>query len=452
MAEMAQQQQPGAAQLPATASLAWAWYGLIVIVLASVVGSVNRGLIALVAEPIKRSLSLTDTQLGLLTGLALTLVTAIATIPVGWLADRVDRRRLLATCVLIWSVATVGFGFSSSFTVMFVFAMGIAVGEAVLGPVTYSIIPDLFPREKWIAANLVYVTCVLLGTYIGMALGGSLFGFVEASATSLPVLLAGLESWRSTLILSALAGPPLAGLVLAMRLTRKTGVPTRGEAVEGVWAYFRTNRRTTAGIFFGFGLSYAAFGAQGQWTAVILQRLFNESPAQVGQFLGVAGGIASLVGVALAWFAVRLVRRRYHEASAMIVAQFALLLALFVTLPIPFVQSASQFYALMVAKIMFTFMANSLSPTVLQLMAPAHMRGRVVAIGGTVTIVFASVMPWVVGTLSDNLFSAPDGILWAMSCVVIPGLLGGLLFLRWGSATLPVTIARASGEGSHALA
>ncbi|WP_397414046.1 MFS transporter [Phenylobacterium sp.] len=437
---------------PLRQPLAWAWYGLMVIVLASVVGSVNRALIGLAAESIKRTLHLTDAQLGLLTGLALTFVTAIATIPVGWLADRVDRRWLLAACVLIWSAATVGFGLSGTFGAMFLFAMGIAVGEAVLGPITYSVIPDLFPREKWIIANLVFVTCVLLGTYIGMALGGTLFGYVAANASQLPKVLSGLEAWRSTLVLSAISGPALAVMILVMRLKRTTPVAGPSANRQGVAAYFRTNARTSAGIFLGFGLSYAAFGAQSQWNVVILQRVFGESPAKIGQFLGVAGGAASLTGVALAWFAVRLVRPRYGDAAPMLVAQAALLVALLVTLPIPLITTSGQFYALMLAKIAFTFMANSLSPTVLQTMAPAHMRGRVVAIGGTVTVIFGSFMPWLVGMLSDRVFPGHNGILLAMCSVVIPGLLGGLLFLRWGSGALPDTIARVERADAQAAA
>ena len=128
------------------------------------------------------------------------------------------------------------------------------------------------------------------------------------------------------------------------------------------------------------------------------------------------------------------------------VAVGALTASLIVSLPIPFVVTAEQFYATILAKICFTFMANSLAPTVLQLIAPAHLRGRVVALGGMVTIIFASFMPWVVGLLSDLFFPGHRGILLAVATIVIPGLLGGILFLAWGLRTLPQTIARAGGD------
>lgn len=427
--------------------MGWAWYGLGVVVLASVIGSlIGKGLIALVAESVKQSIKLTDSQLGLITGLALTFVTALAAIPVGWLADRADRRWVLAICVLIWSAATVGFGLSTTFSGLFLFAMGIAVGEAVLGPITYSMIPDLFPRERWVAANLIFVTATLLGTYVGMALGGTLFGYVAENSASLPASLAGLEPWRNTLILSALSGPILIVLILLMRLKRITPPTKKGERVEGVWEYFRTNARTTAGIFLGFGMSYAAFGAQSQWNMVVLQRIFGEKPAAIGQFLGTTGAVAALTGVGLAWLVVRRLRPRLGDAAPMRAALGALIVALLVTLPIPFVQTTNQFYAIILAKICFTFMANSLAPTVLQMMAPAHMRGRVIAIGGSVFIVFSSLMPWLVGVISDTVFPGHGGILLAMASVVIPGLIGGIVLLAWGLKTLPATIAHANGE------
>jgi len=432
--------------------MGWAWYGLGVIVLCSVIGSlVGKGLIALVAESMKISLKLTDGQLGLITGLALTFVTAIAAFPVGWLADRVDRRWLLAACVMIWSAATVGFGFATTFPMLFVFAMGIAVGEAVLGPVTYSIIPDLFPRDRWVVANMISVTATLLGFYIGTAIGGWLFGFAAEHAADLPAFLKGLEPWRATLILAAGTGPVLAALILAMRLKRPALVVAPGKPVEGVLDYFRTNARTAAGIFLGFGLAYAAAGAQGQWTAVALQRVFGETPADIGRVMGLGGMVASLSGVGMAWIIVRQLRGRYGDNTPMRVSLGAMVVALVVSLPIPFVTTAGQLYATMLAKVCFTFMANSLAPAVLQLMAPAHMRGRVVAIGGGAFIVFASLMPWLVGVASDAFFAGPRGILLAMSLVIIPGLAGGIAMLGWGLKTLPETIARAAAaEAPHA--
>ncbi len=435
---------------PTSKALAWAWYGLFVLILTSIIGNVNKSLIFLVAEPIKQSLKLSDAQLGTLTGLALTLTTALATIPMGWLADRMDRRALLAVCVIIWSAATVGFGFSQTYPAMLLFAMGVAVGEAVLGPITYAMIPDIFPRDRWIVANFVFYVAVLLGFYAGMGLGGSLLGYVGANASSLPAMFAGLEAWRTTIVISVMFGPVLAVMILLMnvRKSRSAEAPVPTES-GNVLLFFRQHARTLAGVFFGFGLSYAAFGAQAAWSPPILQRLFGENPAQIGQTLSLGGGGGALAGVAIAYASVRAARPRFGDQAPLVVAQWGLLIGLVISLGIPFVQTANQFYAVVFAKITFTTVAMSLSPALLQTIAPANMRGRVIAIGGMVTVIFGSLMPTVIGLISDMMPGDPRGILWAMSGVVIPVLIAGVGFLRWGAATIPDTIRLVSEEGDE---
>ncbi|QMW23792.1 MFS transporter [Sandaracinobacteroides saxicola] len=426
-------------------SIGWAWYGLAALILVSLIGNLIKYMIILVSEPIKLSLSLSDTQIGSLNGLALTLTTAIAAIPMGWLADKVDRRWLLAISVAVWSVATAAFGLATTFPLMFAFAMGIALGEAVLGPITYAMIPDMFPRDKWINANFIFYIAVLLGFAAANWASGLLLAWLDGHRIGLPAVFAGLESWRVAMILCALAGPLLIVMLLAMRLRPLAPqVAVQGD-VEGVMAYCRAHARTIIGVFIGFGLSYAAYGAQGAWIPVTLQRSFGETPATVGQTLGQISMVAALAGVGTSWLAVRWLRPRFGDHAPMLVAQGGLLIGLLVSCGLPFVQTAAHLYAIIGVKTVFTIVAMSLSPAVLQFIAPAHMRGRVVAVGGMVTIIFGSILPPFIGFLSDSYFHGPSGILHALSVVVIPAFFIGLIVLRWGSKTLPATIAAASG-------
>jgi MFS family permease len=427
-------------------SLRWAWYGLLTLIFVSLTGNIIKSMILLVSEPIKLSMELSDTQLGSLNGLALTLTTALATIPMGWLADKVDRRWLLAVSVVIWSIATVAFGLSTTFPMMFGFAMGIAIGEAVLGPITYAMIPDMFPRDKWITANFVFYIAVLVSFSAGIWASGVLLGWLDGKPDVIPGMLSGLDGWRIALILCACTAPVLVIMLLSMRVRRaQVAELAEGTKATGLIPYFMANRQSLIGVFFGFGLSYAALGAQAAWVPVTLQRMFGEQPADIGQSLAPVMISASLAGVALSWIGVRTLRLRLGDHAPMTVAQFGLLMGLLASLALPFVQSSFQLYAVIGIKGLFTTMAMSLSPAVLQFLAPAHMRGRVVAIGGMITVMFNSIMPPAIGFLSDTVFHGTAGILQAMSVVIIPALFVGLLFLRWGSVTLPETIRAGSG-------
>jgi MFS family permease len=428
-------------------SMRWAWYGLLTLIVVSLMGNIIKSMITLVSEPMKLSMELSDTQIGSLNGLALTLTTALATIPMGWLADKVDRRWLLAVSVIIWSLATVAFGLSTSFPMLFGFAMGIAIGEAVLGPITYAMIPDMFPRDKWIAANFVFYIAVLVSFSAGIGASGALLGWLGGKPALLPAALTGLDPWRAALVLTACSAPILVAMLLAMRIKRAPEtVLAEGVKPTGLTAYFMANRQSIAGVFVGFGLSYAALGAQAAWVPVILQRLFGEQPAQIGQSLAPVMIAASLGGVGLSWIGVKRLRPRLGDDAPMTVAQFGLLMGLLTSLALPFVQTAVQLYAVIGIKMLFTTMAMSLSPAVLQFLAPAHMRGRVVAIGGMITVMFSSIMPPAIGFLSDKVFDGPAGILQAMTVIIIPALLIGLLFLRWGAVTLPETIRAGSAS------
>ena len=110
-----------------------AWYGVVVMAAATVLSAVNNIIINLMIDPIKASVGLNDTEIGALTGLALTLMAGIAAFPMGWLADRVERRFLMAVCVGCWTVATVGFGLSETFAAMMAWAVFMSISEAVLG-------------------------------------------------------------------------------------------------------------------------------------------------------------------------------------------------------------------------------------------------------------------------------------------------------------------------------
>ncbi len=423
-----------------------AWYGLSVLLIVSILSNINRALVQIVGEPLRISLGLTDGHLGMLNGLALTLVSAIGAIPLGWLADKIDRRLLLGVCVLIWSGATIVFGLSTSFNILFIAAMGIALGEAVVGPITYSAIPDLFPRDKWALANSIFVFAILIGSYGGFALSGVLFAWVSEHSAALPQWIGGHEPWRTTLILSAFSGPIAVLLIASMRLKRKAMPESTGEKIDGFMTYFRRHYRSILGIFIGFGLSYSVFGASSVWTPVILQRTFGIGPAEVGKTIGTFGMMFSVLGVIAGYLCVKHLRPRYGDFTPMIVAQWALLVGVVISCFTPFVQSATQYYVIVISKVMFMFMATSLTPTIIQTLAPRRMLGRVAGLAGMIAFGFQSIFPWLIGEVSDSFFTGPRGILLAMSMVILPALIIGLLVVRWGAVTIPATLREVAAE------
>jgi MFS family permease len=144
---------------------------LLILLMINCLNFFDRIIPAVALEPIRREFTLDDTQLGILFT-AFTLVYAVAGVPLGRLADRVRRTRLLAAGVLLWSVLTAASGFAGNFVSLFLIRLGVGVGEASCAPAANSMIGDLYPTEKRSRALSVFMLGVPLGTLAAFSLGG----------------------------------------------------------------------------------------------------------------------------------------------------------------------------------------------------------------------------------------------------------------------------------------
>lgn len=139
-----------------------------------VLNFLDRQLVSILGKPIQDALHITDGQLGKLTGLYFALFYCFIAIPIGWLADRTSRTRVLAIACALWSGATAACGMVGSYGQLVIARMMVGVGEAGGVPPSYAIISDLFPRERRTTAMAVFNLGPPLGSALGIALGASL--------------------------------------------------------------------------------------------------------------------------------------------------------------------------------------------------------------------------------------------------------------------------------------
>jgi MFS family permease len=245
------------------------------------------------------------------------------------------------------------------------------------------------------------------------------------------------------LLLVALPGPVLGLLILVIRRAGRVATRAQADSAPGLLDYFRANRRTALGVFAGFGFVAAAHGTVGAWVPVVLVRELHEQPANAGLHMGAVMTVGAVAGVVLSYGLMRWLRPRAGQLTALKVAQLGALVALLCTPLYVIVDDPMQFYAVIALQGAASVCALSLSPTVLQLMAPPSLRGRVIAIGGLFYMILLSLSPVVVGATSDALGQgSPGALLAAIVLVAAPCYLLGAACLRCAEPTLLHTFAK----------
>ena len=170
-------------------------YSYVVAVTLSVVYTFNfldRQFLSILAEPVKRALHLSDTELGMLTGLMFSLFYTLFGIPAAALADRRSRVKIIAIACALWSLCSAACGFATGFLTLAIARMGVGVGEAGGSPPSYSIISDYFPPEKRGVGLAIYSLGVPVGTMLGAASGGWIAAHYGWRAAFLSLGAAGL--------------------------------------------------------------------------------------------------------------------------------------------------------------------------------------------------------------------------------------------------------------------
>ena len=240
--------------------------------------------LAVLLEPIKAELHLSDGQLGLLSGLAFAMLYAILGIPLARLADRASRVKLLAVCLVLWSVMTAATGFAKNFPQLFLARMGVGLGEAGCVPAAHSLIGDYFPPEKRALGISFFQAGGLAGLSAGLLITG---------------VLADHFGWRAALMIVGLSGVPLAILVLfTMREPARRG-HVQAAPDEPAFTAIAALLRRPALRHLVMALSIGAFGTYGitQWLPAFFMRSHGLSLTQIGVWSGTAAGIGGILGV-----------------------------------------------------------------------------------------------------------------------------------------------------------
>ena len=195
----------------------YGYYVLAVLMLVYAFNFIDRQILSILAEDIKRDLQLEDAQIGFLYGTAFAVFYALFGIPLGRLADSWYRGRLMAMGLALWSSMTALSGFANSFGVLAAARIGVGIGEASASPAAYSMISDYFPKERRATALSIYSSGLYIGGGLSLPIGGLVLSRWNASYPNAAEAPLGLAGWQAAFLAVGIPGLLLALWVLTLR-------------------------------------------------------------------------------------------------------------------------------------------------------------------------------------------------------------------------------------------
>jgi MFS family permease len=265
-------------------------YALAALFVLYIFNFVDRQLLNLFVSDIGRELQVSDTRMGLLTGLTFVIFYTVAGVPLARWADRGSRTLLITLGLVVWSGMTALTGQARNYWHLLLARIGVGVGEASFTPCSHSLITDYFPAERRATALAIFAAGASAGNILGFAGGG---------------WVANELGWRSAFIIIGLAGLPVA-LVFRLTVPEPRRTLSAAQAAEArrdsVWAVYRYLASSRALVYLAISASLHGFSSYGSnaWIAALLRRVHELSLVETGLVMAMGSGVGATLGQILA--------------------------------------------------------------------------------------------------------------------------------------------------------
>jgi MFS family permease len=398
---------------------------------------IDRQILTVLVDPIKGDLGISDTQFGLIQGFAFAAFYVSFGIPIAAIADRWNRKIVVASGLFLWSICTFFAGFARSFVWLFSTRAGVGVGESSLAPAAYSMLADLFGPKKIGRVIGFFQSFGLIGMAVSVALGGLLY---QRFSSLGPMSVAGLTlpPWGMTLV--SVAAP---GMVLACAIYLFVPEPLRGDnpsQTNGASAAVSPRKSLIATLldrhwFFvrllaGCSLLSIASSAVSTWSVAYLMRAFQLSPAEAGLRYGLAVAVGGILGpISAGTLSDSFYKRIGNRAPIimLIVCGVGLLLS---DTGILFAESANIAVASLVLFSICISGANALAASAIQIGAHSGVRAKVSALWlclyNLVGMGFGALL---VGVMNDRVFHLPSAVGRSVGLVGIAAVVPAIVFI-----------------------
>ena len=401
-----------------------------VLLLANIISFLDRQILSLLVTHVSRDLALDDVRISLLQGTAFAMFYGLVSLPVGHFVDRVNRKRIIATGLLFWSVMTICCGLARNFHELFLARAGVGLGEACLGPAAISILADYFPPLRRGRAVAVYQAGAALGAGASLFIGGVILaGLGDADRVVVPVL-GGIATWQVIFAILGTIGLCFLPfyLVIVREPRRRERASPASAAAGGARGFVRHTRARPllvvamyliyiCATFYGYALS--------AWAATFYVREFGVLPSQSGLLAGGTLATAGLAGCTFAGVAGDRLARSRLRGGRINVTLILWLLALPMVILFPLAGNRT----LSLAAFGFAMLANTAilasAPAVIADVLPNEVRGMGAAVYFLNIAIFGiSLAPLTVAWINEAWF-AGSGLRQALIVTTLPAVIVG---------------------------
>ncbi len=267
-------------------SNSYKWFVLACLTFVYMLNYIDRQIIVILQEDIKRDLLLSDTQLGLMSGLAFAMLYTTLGIPLAKLADSYNRKNILTFCLAFWSFMTILSGRAQNFVQMLLSRIGVSVGEAGCIPPSHSIISDYFPQDKRATALSIHSSGIYFGILLGFIMAG---GIANTYGWRAAFLVLGVAGVVFALIFYFIIREPIRG-----RLEAQHNNENKTTLKSAVVYLFR--QKSFVYVCIANGFTTYAMNSSGSFLPSYLMRYHKVELLTVSIVLGLAVGFGGILG------------------------------------------------------------------------------------------------------------------------------------------------------------
>ncbi|MFO1425402.1 MAG: MFS transporter [Steroidobacteraceae bacterium] len=416
---------------------AYAWYVVVVLLIAYILAFVDREVMALLVPDIKKTLAISDTKMSLLLGGAFAIFYTFFGVLIAWLADHGNRRWLIFAGVSVWSAMTMACGLATSYPALFAARIGVGAGEAALNPPALSLLKDYFPPDRMGRAIGLYTAGVSSGAGLAYLIGGTIYPGIQLAGPAIWPIVGQVEPWQQMFIYVGMPGVVVALLILTIREPARreflrTGVVQRAAPVWETIVFIVRRWRAFIVLFVALStLAIMAYGI-GFWTYEFLHRTYGLGPAELGYWMQWRGGMqitVGLIGVVSGGWLCDIFRKRYDDAYVRVcIVAFLFMTVGYSTFAL--MPSPGLAIAMLVPAYFGAAAPTAAGAAAIVAIAPPNMRAQIVAFYYfTLNFVGFFVGPTSVALMTDYYFRDESQLRYSLAAVASVTALVGLVLL-----------------------